>query len=104
MPFIFTTKAWPQLWRLFTAFLITKPKFAILMDPYFLYQYGSLLERESSRFTQPGDFFMYTAFVSAVIVVSTCTFLVIRVSNLRRIVTRLRLVTSKYLPAQLTNS
>lgn len=73
MPFIFTTKMWPQLWRIFTAFLITKPKFAILMDPYFLYQYGSLLERESSRFTQPGDFFIYTAFVSAVIVVSTFT-------------------------------
>ena len=70
-PFIFTTKMWPQLWRLGTAFLITKPKFAILMDPYFLYQYGSLLERESSRFTQPGDFFVYTAFVSTVIVVST---------------------------------
>jgi hypothetical protein len=103
MPFIFTTKAWPQLWRLLTAFLITKPKFAILMDPYFLYQYGSLLERESSRFSQPGDFFMYTAFVSAVIVVSTSTFLVVRVSKLRRIDTRLRLITSKYLPAQPTN-
>ncbi|KAF2261087.1 DER1-domain-containing protein [Lojkania enalia] len=65
---ILTTKMMPQLWRLFTAFLITKPKFAILLDPYFLYQYGSGLEAESSRFSQPGDFFIYTAFVAAVIV------------------------------------
>lgn len=66
--FVFTTKIVPQLWRVFTAFLITKPKFAILLDPYFLYQYGSALERESSRFTQPGDFFVYTMFVGSVIV------------------------------------
>jgi Derlin-2/3 len=69
-PLIFTLKTTPQVWRLFTAFLITKPKFAILMDPYFLYQYGSSVERESSRFSKPGDFFVYTAFVSTVIVVS----------------------------------
>ncbi|KAF2254029.1 DER1-domain-containing protein [Trematosphaeria pertusa] len=65
---VFTTKMMPQVWRIFTAFLITKPKFAILLDPYFLYQYGSGLERESSRFSQPGDFFMYTVFVGSVIV------------------------------------
>ncbi|KAH7087560.1 Der1-like family-domain-containing protein [Paraphoma chrysanthemicola] len=70
-PFVFTTKMWPQIWRLFSAFLITKPKFAILLDPYFCYQYGSAIERESSRFAQPGDFFTYTAFVASVIVVST---------------------------------
>ncbi|KAF2181667.1 DER1-domain-containing protein, partial [Zopfia rhizophila CBS 207.26] len=65
--YIFTTKVFPQIWRFFTAFLITKPKFAILLDPYFLYQYGSALETESSRFSQPGDFFVYTAFVGVVI-------------------------------------
>jgi hypothetical protein len=70
-PFVFTTKIWPQLWRIFTAFLITKPKFAILLDPYFCYQYGSAIERESPRFSQPGDFFTYTAFVASVILVST---------------------------------
>lgn len=68
--FVFTTKIVPQIWRVFTAFLITKPKFAILLDPYFLYQYGSQLERESSRFAQPGDFLVYTMFVGSVIVVS----------------------------------
>lgn len=70
--FVFTTKIVPQIWRVFTAFLITKPKFAILLDPYFLYQYGSQLERESSRFAQPGDFLVYTMFVGSVIVVSIC--------------------------------
>ncbi|KAH7386786.1 Der1-like family-domain-containing protein [Phaeosphaeria sp. MPI-PUGE-AT-0046c] len=69
-PYVFTTKTVPQLWRPLTAFFITKPKFAILLDPYFCYQYGSGLERESPRFTQPGDFFVYTAFCATVIVVS----------------------------------
>lgn len=69
--YVFTVKMLPQVWRIFTAFLITKPKFGILMDPFFLYQYGSGLERESSRFTQPGDFFVYTVFVGGVIAVST---------------------------------
>lgn len=68
--YVFTVKMVPQIWRCVTAFLVTKPKFGILLDPYFLYQYGSGLERESSRFTQPGDFFVYTLFVGSVIIVS----------------------------------
>jgi Derlin-2/3 len=67
---VFTVTAVPQVWRLVTAFLITKPQFGIILDPYFLYRYGSGLERESSRFSQPGDFFMYTVFVGSAIVVS----------------------------------
>jgi len=66
--YVFTVKMVPQLWRAVTGFLVTKPKFGILMDPFFLYQYGSGLERESPRFSQPGDFFVYTAFVGSVIV------------------------------------
>ncbi|KAF2652338.1 DER1-domain-containing protein [Lophiostoma macrostomum CBS 122681] len=65
---IFTVRMIPQIWRLVTAFMITGPKLGILLDPYFLYQYGSGLEIESSRFSQPGDFFVYTAFVASVIV------------------------------------
>lgn len=68
--YVLTTKMMPQVWRIFTAFLITKPKFAILLDPYFLYQYGSAIERDSSRFSRPGDFFIYTVFVGSAIVVS----------------------------------
>ncbi|ORY16184.1 Der1-like family-domain-containing protein [Clohesyomyces aquaticus] len=67
MDYIFTIKMVPQLWRLFTSFLITKPKFGIILDPYFLYQYGAGLETESPRFPQPGDFFVYTMFVGTVI-------------------------------------
>lgn len=80
-PYVFTTKIFPQLWRPLTAFLITKPKFAILLDPYFCYQYGSGLERESSRFSQPGDFFVYTAFCASVIVVSCLSFVYHRDSS-----------------------
>ncbi|KAH4897405.1 derlin [Parastagonospora nodorum] len=74
-PFVFTTKIVPQLWRPLTAFLITKPKFGILMDPYFCYQYGSGLERESARFTQPGDFAVYTAFCASFIIATAGGFL-----------------------------
>jgi Derlin-2/3 len=94
-PLIFTTKAVPQLWRLFTSFWITHPKLGIIMDPYFLYQYGSGLETESSRFPNPGDFFVYTMFVGSVIVVScsvgrsSSPILLLYVST-----------TSDYLPAQ----
>ncbi|KAF2676763.1 Der1-like protein [Lentithecium fluviatile CBS 122367] len=68
---VFTTKMVPQVWRLVTAFFITKPKFGIVLDPYFLYQYGSGLERESSRFSQPGDFFTYTIFCGSIIVTTS---------------------------------
>ncbi|KAK1074266.1 hypothetical protein LTR12_002241 [Friedmanniomyces endolithicus] len=57
----------PQIWRLVTPFILTGPKLGLLLDPYFLYTYGSQLELEASRFTQPGDFFMYLVFVAAVI-------------------------------------
>ncbi|KAK0939073.1 hypothetical protein LTR29_009309 [Friedmanniomyces endolithicus] len=57
----------PQIWRLVTPFILTGPKLGLLLDPYFLYTYGSQLELEASRFTQPGDFFMYLVFVATVI-------------------------------------
>ena len=59
----------PQIWRLVTPFILTGPKLGLLLDPYFLYTYGSQLELEASRFTQPGDFFMYLVFVATVILV-----------------------------------
>jgi membrane associated rhomboid family serine protease len=88
----------PQVWRIFTAFLITKPKFAILLDPYFLYQYGSALERESSRFAQPGDFFVYTMFVGSVIVVSIC---LSHIFAMHSVDLWQQSITSDYLPTQL---
>lgn len=59
----------PEIWRVATSFLITGPGLSIILDPYFLYHYGSQLETESPRFTRPGDFFTYIAFVCSVIVV-----------------------------------
>lgn len=73
--YVFTTRIMPQVWRLVTGFFITKRGMAIALDPYFFYQYGSGLERESSRFSQPGDFFVYTAFVGSFIAVLAGYFL-----------------------------
>ena len=67
---VFTLTRIPEIWRLVTPFILTGPKFGLLMDPYFLYTYGSQLETEAARFTQPGDFFMYLVFVAAIILVS----------------------------------
>lgn len=67
---VITYKGLPQLWRLVTPFILTGPKLGLLMDPYFLYTYGSQLETEATRFAQPGDFFVYLAFVAVVILVS----------------------------------
>ncbi|KAK0251504.1 hypothetical protein LTR91_010414 [Friedmanniomyces endolithicus] len=64
---LFTFTSVPQIWRLVTPFILTGPKLGLLLDPYFLYTYGSQLELEASRFTQPGDFFMYLVFVATVI-------------------------------------
>ncbi|QDS70080.1 hypothetical protein FKW77_004786 [Venturia effusa] len=66
--FIYRITKLPEIWRFITPFLITGPKFSILMDPYFLFTYGSGLERDSPRFTEIGSFFVYVAFVMAMIV------------------------------------
>lgn len=67
---LFTYRALPEVWRLVTPFFITGPSFGLLMDPYFLYTYASQLETGAIRFSQPGDFFTYIAFVCSVILVS----------------------------------
>jgi len=64
-PKIFTLP--PQVWRLMTSFMISGPQFGILLDPYFLYTYGSKLELGSPRFTKPGDFFTYVVFLCVTI-------------------------------------
>lgn len=64
---ILTLRSVPELWRLVSCFLLTGPQLQILMDPYFLYLYASKIEIET--LPAPGDFFIYTVFVSAVITV-----------------------------------
>ncbi|KGY14902.1 hypothetical protein PABG_12177 [Paracoccidioides brasiliensis Pb03] len=67
-PFIFKTL--PEVWRLVTPFLLTGPGLEFVFDLYLLYRYGSGLERDSPRFSLPGDFFTYVVFVSTVIMLT----------------------------------
>jgi hypothetical protein len=65
----------PEIWRLATSFLLTGPGFNFVFDLYFTWVYGTGLELNSPRFTQPGDFFTFVVFLAAVILVSNhlCT-------------------------------
>ncbi|KAL2419794.1 hypothetical protein ABEF95_003045 [Exophiala dermatitidis] len=63
----FVLKFPPELWRLLSSFILTGGGFSFVFDLYFMYTYASGLELNSPRFTQPGDFFTYVAFVSSVI-------------------------------------
>jgi len=64
-PWIF--KFPPELWRILSSFLLTGGGFSFVFDLYFMWTYGSGLEQNSPRFTQPGDFFTYVVFISSVI-------------------------------------
>lgn len=87
---IFTIHQLPQIWRIASNFLVTGPKFGMIMDPYFVFTYASNLEQTASRFSQPGDFFVYLVFVCTIIVVSSS----LRSSYIAQ--------TSYYLPVQYT--
>ncbi|PKX96765.1 centromere/microtubule-binding protein Cbf5 [Aspergillus novofumigatus IBT 16806] len=65
----------PQLWRLFSPFLLTGSGLSFIFDLYFMYTYGSALETGSPRFSSPGDFFTYVLFVAFVIMVTAGYFL-----------------------------
>ena len=67
---VFTLQTFPQIWRLVTPFILTGPKLGLILDPYFLYTYGSQLEMDGAKFPRPGDFFTYVVFVATVILVS----------------------------------
>ncbi|OJJ48784.1 hypothetical protein ASPZODRAFT_90635 [Penicilliopsis zonata CBS 506.65] len=64
----------PQIWRIFTPFVLTEPNISFIFDLYFLYFYGVALERDSSRFSAPGDFLTYV-FVVGIFVLFTAGFL-----------------------------
>ncbi|KMW68145.1 hypothetical protein BDDG_12608 [Blastomyces dermatitidis ATCC 18188] len=63
----FIFKIFPEVWRLVTSFLLTDSDLNFIFDLYFMYKYGSGLERDSPRFSIPGDFFTYVVFVGTVI-------------------------------------
>ncbi|KAJ5373613.1 hypothetical protein N7517_005619 [Penicillium concentricum] len=50
----------PQIFRLFTPFLLTGPSYSFLYDLYIMYRYGSAAERSMG----PGEFFIYLLFVA----------------------------------------
>lgn len=76
----------PEIWRIFTSFLLTGGGLSFVFDLYFrtparsplpedklnisVYTYSNALERQSGRFGTPGDFFTYVAFVASTILVS----------------------------------
>lgn len=71
LPYIYG-KFPPQIWRTVTSFWLTGPQMGLLFDPFFLWTYGSALEIDSPRFARKGDFFVYTAFLHVMILVSLC--------------------------------
>ena len=60
----------PEIWRLITPFLLTGSGFNALWDLYMFWTYTTQLETNSPRFSQPGDFATYVAFIAISIVVS----------------------------------
>ena len=92
LPWIFKYPM-PEVWRFVTSFWLTGAGLSILFDTYFrkphrtslqilvlmiaqVWTYSSGLENESSRFSQPGDFFTYIIFLGLVILVRSKTLFV----------------------------
>lgn len=71
--YVFTLSQIPQVWRLVTSFLITGPKLGMIMDPFFLYQYSSKLEKGNPRFGTTAAYAVYCFFIWFVILVSRCS-------------------------------
>lgn len=60
----------PQIWRVWSNFLITGSGLSLLFDTYFLYTYTSALEVGNPRFSKREDLVWYLLFVGGVITVS----------------------------------
>lgn len=59
----------PEIWRLPTSFLLTRPDWGMLFDTYFLYKYLSELEKGNPRFPKLEDILWYLIYVALSIVV-----------------------------------
>ncbi|KAF2208588.1 hypothetical protein CERZMDRAFT_114548 [Cercospora zeae-maydis SCOH1-5] len=68
--YVLTVRQLPELWRAITCFLVTGPSLGLIMDPFFLYQYSSMLETGASRFSAPGAYAFYLMFVALVILLT----------------------------------
>jgi hypothetical protein len=58
----------PQIWRFFTAFLLTGPQLGLLFDAYF--SYSSLSQLERGRYSKKEDLLWYLTFICGTILVS----------------------------------
>jgi len=65
----------PEIWRLVTNFFLSAPKWDILMAPYFVYQYLSVLETASPRFRRKEDVIWYLIVVGGLIILVNRVFL-----------------------------
>ncbi|KAJ8609999.1 hypothetical protein MRB53_038839 [Persea americana] len=66
---VLTLRQIPEIWRLVTCFLLTGEGLGLLLDPYFLYTYGSKLETGSPQFSEPGAFFVFLVFQMVAILI-----------------------------------
>ncbi|KAL2760756.1 hypothetical protein ACRALDRAFT_2024672 [Sodiomyces alcalophilus JCM 7366] len=64
----------PQIWRIFSNFLITRPQLGMLFDTYFVYTYTRSLELDNPRFSKREDLVWYFIFVCSAIT-ALCTYL-----------------------------
>ncbi|PWY85671.1 DER1-domain-containing protein [Aspergillus sclerotioniger CBS 115572] len=64
-------KTIPEIWRLFSPFMITGPGLSLIFDLYFSMVLRCRLETGSPRFSAPGEFFTYVFFVAFTITVSS---------------------------------
>ncbi|RMJ25090.1 Der1-like family [Aspergillus sp. HF37] len=65
----------PEIWRPFSAFLLTGRGIGFFLDLYHMFKYGSALERDSPWFSGPDDFFVYVLFVGTVILLTAGCYL-----------------------------
>lgn len=121
LPWIFKLPI-PEVWRIITPFLLTGGGFSFVFDLYFsgltgitfflqncsdilylVWTYGTGLELNSPRFSQPGDFFTYVVFVAIVILVSLllgCHVVAFLTLALLSLISVSSLTHLEYLPAQ----
>jgi len=63
-PMVFNTTR-PEIWRIATSFMITRPGMSIILTPFFLYKYCS--DCETTKFLRSGDLLAFVLFCGFVI-------------------------------------
>ncbi|RPA96503.1 DER1-domain-containing protein [Choiromyces venosus 120613-1] len=63
-PMVFNTTR-PEIWRIVTSFMISGPKMAVILTPFFLYKYCS--DCETTKFHRSGDLLVFIIFCGFII-------------------------------------